>query len=79
MSHRDRANASRQWDAGEAGCGRLILGLQSHVRELAPGETLEVIARDAAAWIDLPAWCRMTGHALITEAHPVYVIRKKVT
>ena len=78
MSKHDRSNASTQWDAGDAGCGKLIMGLQSQIRQLAPGASLEVTARDPAAWIDLPAWCRMTGNALLSEAHPVYIIRKKV-
>ncbi len=44
---------------------------------LNPGETLEVIARDPGAAVDMPAWCRMTGHTLISSEHPVYVIECK--
>jgi hypothetical protein len=25
----------------------------------------------------LPAWCRMTGHILVSADHPVYVIQRK--
>ena len=44
---------------------------------LKPGDTLEVIALDPGAPVDMPAWCRMTGHALISSEHPVYVIERK--
>ena len=30
-----------------------------------PGEVLKLIARDAGAPEDLPAYCRMTGHKLL--------------
>lgn len=65
-----------QWDAGETGCGQLIVGLRSRIESLPPGALLEVIARDAGAPVDLPAWCRMTGHSLVSAAHPVYILQK---
>jgi tRNA 2-thiouridine synthesizing protein A len=45
--------------------------------QMKPGEQLEVIARSPGAPADLPAWCRMTGHTLISADHPVYVIQRK--
>ncbi len=65
-----------QWDAGETGCGQLIVGLRDQLEALRCGALLKVIARDAGAPADLPAWCRMTGHTLVSAAHPVYVIRE---
>jgi tRNA 2-thiouridine synthesizing protein A len=65
-----------QWDAGETGCGQLIDELRRRVESLPPGASIEVIARDAGAPADLPAWCRMTGHPLVSAAHPVYVVKK---
>jgi len=44
---------------------------------LEPGEILRLIARDPGAPADVPAWCRLTGHALVVEQHPVYLIRRK--
>jgi hypothetical protein len=26
----------------------------------------------------MPAWCRMTGHTLVSQQHPVYLIKKAV-
>ena len=65
-----------QWDAGDTGCGRLIVGLRGQLEPLRCGALLEVIARDAGAPADVPAWCRMTGHTLVSAMHPVYVIQK---
>jgi tRNA 2-thiouridine synthesizing protein A len=66
-----------RWDAGELGCNRLIFELHVKMKEIEPGATIEVIARDPGAPIDLPAWCRTTGHSLEKAEHPVYVIRRK--
>jgi len=69
--------ADERWDAGDLGCGQLVFGLKERLARLEPGQTLEVVARDAGAPVDLPAWCRTTGHTLLSGEHPVYVIRRK--
>lgn len=66
-----------RWHAGELGCARLAFELRVRVNRLAPGETLEVVAHDAGAPVDIPAWCRTTGHTLVEAKHPTYVIRRK--
>ena len=71
------SGTTRHWDAGDAGCGRLIMGLKHEVDHLRAGETLSVIARDPAAHMDLDYWCHLTGHALVSANHPNYVLRKK--
>jgi tRNA 2-thiouridine synthesizing protein A len=65
------------WDAGEMGCGELILELRVRMRELRPGEVLKLCARDPGAHEDLPAWCRLTGHGLVRAEHPFYWIKGK--
>ena len=65
------------WDAGEMGCGELIMILRARMRELAPGQVLRVIARDPGAPEDLPAWSRLTGHPLVRAQHPVYEFLRK--
>ena len=77
MKQEDVLNIAKRWDAGETGCGQLVVGLRCHLVPLNPGELLEVVALDMGAPSDLPAWCRMTGHSLISAGHPVYVIRKR--
>jgi tRNA 2-thiouridine synthesizing protein A len=51
-------------DAGAENCGRLIALVAEAIIDLAPGQTLSVIAYDPSSQVDLAAWCRMTGHAL---------------
>ena len=54
----------------------LILELRSRMAALGPGQTLRIVARDPGAPADLPAWCRLTGHALVSADHPVYLVEK---
>ena len=68
-----------RWDAGETGCGQLVFELRARLNRLKAGDRIEVIARDPGAPTDLPAWCRMTGHTLISANHPVYIIERKTT
>jgi tRNA 2-thiouridine synthesizing protein A len=69
--------ADATWDAGELGCGDLLLQLRFRIETLEPGRVLRLVALDPGAPADLPAWCRMTGHALLAAEHPVYFIRRK--
>jgi tRNA 2-thiouridine synthesizing protein A len=69
--------ADLEWNAGELGCGELVLELRLRLDEMAPGQVLKLTALDPGAPADLPAWCRMTGHTLLTQQHPVYLIRRK--
>ncbi len=66
-----------EWDAGDAGCGDLVMDLRSRLASLPPGAILKLTARDPGAPEDLPAWCRLTGHTLVCSEHPVYWIRRK--
>ena len=66
-----------EWDAGDMGCGDLVLELRARVEALVPGRVLRLTARDPGAPADIPAWCRMTGHALVSAQHPIYLIRRK--
>ncbi|HEY7541675.1 MAG TPA: sulfurtransferase TusA family protein [Methylomirabilota bacterium] len=69
--------ADAQWDAGDLGCGDLVLELRRRMEAMRPGQLLRLTAIDPGARADIPAWCRMTGHTLIAEEHPVYLIRRK--
>jgi len=57
-------SADEMWDAGELGCGPLVLELRKRLRKM-PGRVLKVTALDPAAPIDLPAWCRLTSNELV--------------
>lgn len=64
-------------DAGDLGCGDLVLELRFTLAAMAPGSVLEVRATDPAAPIDLPAWCGLVGHTLLQATPPRYWIRRK--
>jgi tRNA 2-thiouridine synthesizing protein A len=65
------------WDAGDMGCGELVLELRLRLKPMRPGQLLKLTARDPGAPEDLPAWCRLTGHHLTYVNHPIYLIRRK--
>ena len=83
MATRERAaepeslDIARRWDAGETGCGVLIVGLKRELRRIRAGELLQVTTLDAGAARDLPAWCRLTGHTLVAANPPTYVLKKR--
>jgi len=64
------------WDAGDRGCGELVLELRMRLAVQPNGHVLQLIARDPGAPADIPAWCRMTGNTLLHEEHPVYYIKR---
>jgi len=67
-----------RWEAGEIGCGQLVFELHRRLDSMRPGERIEIVAEDPGAPTDLPAWCRMTGHTLVSADHPIYVIERKM-
>ena len=68
-------------DLAELGCGDLAIALMKAMRTIQAGETIEIIARDAGAANDIPAWCHMTGHDFISGPSGTdgsrYILRKK--
>jgi len=73
------AHCDAEWDAGNLGCGDLVLELRNKIGSLKPGQIFKLKATDSGAPEDLPAWCRMTGHALIGFQHPIYLIQRKAS
>lgn len=69
----------QEWDAGDLGCGDLVIRLRFLLKEMRPGDIVRVHATDTGAPHDLPAWCRMTGEILLArdpEAHLYWIQRK---
>jgi tRNA 2-thiouridine synthesizing protein A len=66
-----------EWDAGDLGCGDLVMELRIRFKAMRPGQILKLTARDPGAPADLPAWCRLTGHHLMYADHPIYLIRRR--
>jgi tRNA 2-thiouridine synthesizing protein A len=71
------ARVDAEWDAGEMGCGELVLELRFRLDTMKPGQIMKLTVRDPGAPTDIPAWCRMTGNPLIGGQPPVYLIRRK--
>jgi tRNA 2-thiouridine synthesizing protein A/cysteine desulfurase len=62
-------------------CPAPIIELARHIGDVEVGELVGVVATDAAARFDVPAWCRMTGHEYVgeqvaDEGVPRYVVRR---
>ncbi|HEX2890696.1 sulfurtransferase TusA family protein [Vineibacter terrae] len=77
----DSLVADRTYDASGLLCPLPVLRANRMLRELAPGQTLKVLATDPAAEADFPAYCRQTGHTLVGTGREgavlVFLIRKK--
>jgi tRNA 2-thiouridine synthesizing protein A len=62
-------------------CPAPVIELARLVQDVATGELVGVVATDAAARYDVPAWCRMTGQEYVGEETaedgvPRYVVRR---
>ena len=54
-------------DGGDLDCGSgLLLLIRDAMAPLGDGQVLEVRSREISVKEDLPAWCRMVGHALLS-------------
>jgi tRNA 2-thiouridine synthesizing protein A len=73
----DEPDANAEWNAGELGCGDLVLQLRMKVMAMAPGAILKLTALDQAAPEDIPSWCGLTRHTLVKASHPIYWIKRR--
>ncbi len=55
-------------DAKRLMCPMPVIRTQDKVAELNVGDTLEVICTDPGALNDIPAWCRINGHEVISSS-----------
>ena len=55
----------RTLDAPGLACVDLTPLIAKTMRDLQPGEVLEVHTDDPAARVGVPAWCRLTGNRLV--------------
>ena len=59
-------SATETLDARGLLCPMPVIRTQDKVKTLAPGTILEVLATDAGALHDIPAWCRVHGHEVLS-------------
>jgi TusA-related sulfurtransferase len=66
------------YDAGDAGCAYgPIEEIARLMCQMTSGQTLEVRATDRSVAVDLPAWCRLTGHQFVEKQGNRYLIRRQ--
>jgi TusA-related sulfurtransferase len=59
-------------ESAGAACALLTPAIRARLREMAPGQVLEVRVNDPTARLDVEAWCQLSGNPLlaITEEAP---------
>jgi 5-methyltetrahydropteroyltriglutamate--homocysteine methyltransferase len=82
-SQRHAHSPDASFEGGTLDCGNgLLLLIRKHLGPLLPGQFLEVRSLETSVEEDLPAWCRLTGNALVSwtraGAERSFLIRKKV-
>lgn len=60
--------ATFQLDTKGLLCPMPVIKTQNRIKELAIGDTLEVLASDPGVMHDIPAWCRINGHTVIESS-----------
>jgi tRNA 2-thiouridine synthesizing protein A len=68
-------------DCRDMPCPMPVIELARHLADVEVGELLAVVARDPAAAVDVPAWCRMkqqenVGADAAEDGAPRYVVRR---
>lgn len=64
-------------------CPTPVIRLARAIGSVEVGDLVGVVADDAAAATDVPAWCRMRGHEYVgqrtsADGVPLYVVRRVV-
>ena len=53
-------------DARRLMCPMPVIKTQDRIKTMAPGEHLRVTCTDPGVMQDIPAWCRINGHTVLT-------------
>jgi len=54
-------------DARQLLCPLPVIRTQNRIAKLEAGDILEVLCTDPGAMIDIPAWCRIHGHRVMSS------------
>jgi tRNA 2-thiouridine synthesizing protein A len=69
-----------QLDTSGLFCPEPVMMLHSRIRDMAEGETVEILATDPATTRDIPKFCNFLGHELFFQTedgdHYIYRVRK---
>lgn len=77
----DELAVALELDCRDLLCPMPVIELARHLADVPVGEVLAVVARDPAARVDVPAWCRMRGQEWVGEDQaadgvPRYLVRR---
>lgn len=72
------ARLARGLDARNLICPMPVIRTQEHIKSLAPGDEFEVLATDPGALHDIPAWCRVHGHRIVSMEEDAPDIRIRI-
>jgi len=56
-----------QLDARRLLCPMPVIRTQDRVATLQPGDQLQIVCTDPGALNDIPAWCRINGHRVLSS------------
>ncbi|MDP1728554.1 MAG: sulfurtransferase TusA family protein [Bacteroidota bacterium] len=75
-------NADKKLNASGLACINLTPEIKIAMKELQPAQVIEVFNDDPASRLGIPAWCRLTGNALIetteiNSTETLFFIQKK--
>jgi tRNA 2-thiouridine synthesizing protein A len=65
MSDSRQQPASHELDARGLLCPMPVIRTQQRIEDLQSGDQLTVLCTDPGAANDIPAWCRVNGHAVV--------------
>ena len=79
--HGGRHVVALELDCRALPCPMPVIELARHLADVEVGQLLAVVARDRAAEVDVPAWCRMKGQEYVgadvaDDGVPRYVVRR---
>lgn len=61
-------------DARNLMCPLPVIRTQDRIKSMRPGEQLRVTCTDPGALNDIPAWCRINGHRVVSEQQGEYTV-----
>ena len=64
----------QELDARNLMCPLPVIRAQDKIKNMRNGDLLNVICSDPGALNDIPAWCRINGHRVVSTKHDDYTI-----
>lgn len=65
-------------DARRLLCPMPVIRAQDKIKTLNPGDVLQIICTDPGVTHDIPAWCRVHGHEILTIEQQDHEITIKI-